>query len=171
MWFDIKQKYDVIKRKCREILKVFKKIRYYLYEIHFILKINVRILITQLNRWKIDLSKTFITRWIIWIRLFNFNVRHVSEVKHTVVNDLFKKSSSFENLKEAAEEENIDDWIEAQMNCVRLYSIVREELVLKSTYFEKSQKIATYLIILRKSSKMLVKKINTFKKNVLIFKI
>ena len=45
MWNVIEAKYDAIKRECREILKNFKKFRYYLYDVHFILKIDVKVLI------------------------------------------------------------------------------------------------------------------------------
>ena len=61
--------YDAIKRECREILKCFKKFRYYLYDVHFILKINVEVLIAQFNRSDIDFLNAFLIRQIAWIRL------------------------------------------------------------------------------------------------------
>ena len=41
LWTNVEKKYDLEKRKCRKLLKGSKKIRFWLYEIHFIVKINV----------------------------------------------------------------------------------------------------------------------------------
>jgi hypothetical protein len=57
-----KKKYDVIKKKCREILKTLKKIRFYFYDVKFILKTDARVLVDQLNRFDTDLSDAFVTR-------------------------------------------------------------------------------------------------------------
>jgi hypothetical protein len=127
-----------------------------------------------LNRVDTDLCDAFVTRWLVWIRFFDFEFRHVSDIKHTAANDLFKKSLSSNDLKKAAEEKNIDDWIDAQLNCVRVFfvSIAEEEFssILASEYFEKSQKIVVYLFSLGKSSEMSLKEFNKFKKKVLKFK-
>ncbi len=40
-----RKKYDVIKKKSREIIKILKKNRLYFYNVKFILKINVRVLV------------------------------------------------------------------------------------------------------------------------------
>jgi hypothetical protein len=170
-WFETKQKYDVTKRECREVLKTLKKVRYYLYDCKFILKIDARVLIDQLNRSSTNLSSALITHWIAWIRLFDFDVRHVSEDKHTAIDDLFKKLSSSVNIAEIEIEENINDWIKAQMNCVRVYFITDSKSSLEVSYSKKSQNIAAYLTILRKSSDMTAKKFNIFKKKVLKYKV
>ncbi len=136
---------------------------------------NARVLVDQLNRFDTNLSDAFVIRWLVWIRLFDFEIRYVLDIKHIAANDLFKKSSSFNDLKKVAEEKNIDDWVNIQLDCVRVFSvsIVEEEssFILASEYSEKSQKIAVYLFTLRKSSEMTLKKFNKFKKKVLKFKL
>jgi hypothetical protein len=175
IWSDVEKKYDVIKKKCREILKALKKIRFYFYDVKFILKTNARVLVDQLNRFDTNLSDAFVTRWLVWIRFFDFEIRHVFDIKHTAADDLSRKSFSSNDLKKVAEEKNIDDWIDAQLNCVRVFSvsIVEEEsfFILIFEYSEKSQKIVVYLFTLRKSSEMTLKKFNKFKKKVLRFKL
>jgi hypothetical protein len=175
IWSDVEKKYDVIKKECREIFKILKKIRFYFYDVKFILKTNARVLVDQLNRSDINLSDALVTRWLVWIRLFDFEIRHVSDIKHTAVDDLFKKSFSSNDLKKIAEEKNIDDWIDAQLSCVRVFfvSIVEEEssFILIFEYSEKSRKIVVYLFTLRKSSEMTLKEFNKFKKKVLRFKL
>jgi hypothetical protein len=175
IWSNVEKKYDVIKKECREILKILKKIRFYLYDVKFILKTNARVLVDQLNRFDTDLSDAFVIRWLVWIRLFDFEIRHVFDIKHTVADDLSKKSFSSNDLKKVIEEKNIDDWMNIQFDCVRVFfiSIAKEESssILIFEYFEKSQKIVVYLFTLRKFSEMSLKEFNKFKKKVLRFKL
>jgi hypothetical protein len=175
IWSNAKKKYDVIKKKCREILKILKKIHFYFYDVKFILKTNARVLVDQLNRFDTDFFDAFITRWFIWIRFFDFEIRHVLDIKHIAANDLFKKSSSFNDFKEVVEKKNIDDWMNIQLSCVRVFSIsiVEKEsfFILISEYFEKSQKIVVYLFTLRKFFEMSLKEFNKFKKKAFKFKL
>jgi hypothetical protein len=143
--------------------------------VKFILKTNVRVFVNQLNRFDTNLSDALVTRWLAWIRLFEFEVRHVLDIKHIVVNDLFKKSSSFNDLKKIAEEKNIDYWINIQLDCVRVFFVLiaKEEssFILIFEYFEKSQKIVVYLFTFRKSFEMSLKEFNKFKKKAFKFKL
>ncbi len=88
---------------------------------------------------------------------------------------MFKKSSSFNDFKKVAEKKNIDDWINTQFDCVRVFfvSIAKKKSssMLISEYFEKSQKIVVYLFILQKSTEMTLKEFNKFKKKILRFKL
>ena len=87
---------------------MLKKYCDYFYRICFVLELNANILITQLN-WSVnDLLKAFVMSWIIWIQLFDFIVKHVSENKHTVVNKL---SHWLKIKNEDEKKKNIDDFI------------------------------------------------------------
>jgi hypothetical protein len=123
IWSNVEKKYDVIKKECREILKMLKKIRFYFYDVKIILKTNVRVLVDQLNWFDINLFDAFVIRWLVWIRFFDFEIRHVFDIKHIATNDLSKKSLFSNNLKKIAEKKNIDDWINAQLNCVRVFFV------------------------------------------------
>jgi hypothetical protein len=175
IWLNEKKKYDVIKKECRDVLKILRKIRFYFYDVKFILKTNARVFVDQLNRFDTNLSDALIIRWLVWIRLFNFEVRHVLDIKHTAANDLFRKSSSFNDFKKVVEEKNIDDWMNIQLDCVDVFSvsIAKEKFssILISEYFEKSRKIVVYLFTLRKSFEMSLKEFNKFKKKALKFKL
>ena len=83
---DMKRKYDVIKQECHAVLKMLKKCQHYLWEVHFILKLDMNIMMIQLERAVTDFSEILIMQWIMWIQLFNFEVKHVSESRHTTVN-------------------------------------------------------------------------------------
>ncbi len=128
-----------------------------------------------MNRFDTNLFDALVIRWLVWIRFFDFEVRHVFDIKYTAADDLFRKSSSFNDLKKVAEKKNIDDWVNIQLDCMRVFSVsIAEEessLILIFEYFEKSQKIVVYLFTLRKSSEMSLKKFNKLKKKVLKFKL
>jgi hypothetical protein len=175
IWSDAKKKYDVTKKECRDVFKTLKKIHFYFYDVKFILKTNARVLVDQLNRSNTNLSDALVIRWLVWILLFDFEVRHVLDIKHIVADDLFKKSSSFNDLKKVAEKKNIDDWVNTQLDCVRVFfvSIAKEEqsFILISEYFEKSQNIVVYLFTFWKLFEMSLKEFNKFKKKALKFKL
>ena len=134
-------KYDVMKRECRELLKALKKVRFWLYEMRFIIEIDVNILIIQLNRSAADLSEVLMTRWLTWIRLFDFDVRHVLGKRHIAADELFRKSREFSNDIDEVHEKNLDDFIDDQFNCVRICSMRvnknDDEQSLKNEYFEE----------------------------------
>ena len=60
LWLDTEKKYDAVKQECHIILKMLKKCWYYLWKIHFILKLNINTVITQLQRTVTDLSEALI---------------------------------------------------------------------------------------------------------------
>ncbi len=128
-----------------------------------------------MNRFDTNLSDALVTRWLVWIRFFDFEIRHVLDIKHIAANDLFRKFSSFNDLKKVVEEKNIDDWMNTQLDCVRVFLVSAAENELSSIlileYFEKSQKIVVYLFTLRKFFEMSLKEFNKFKKKVFKFKL
>ena len=109
IWSFVKRAYDAIKQKCRNVFKALKKIRFWLYEIHFILKTNAKILIVQLNRFETDLSSVLIAKWIAWIRLFDFEIKHIQNKKHTTIDNLSKRSIIDEKIRQQANKLDIDD--------------------------------------------------------------
>ena len=152
LWIKSKFYYNAIKRECRDLLKTLKKVRFWLYEMWFIIKIDVNILMTQFNRFAADLLKILIIRWLTWIKLFDFDVKHVFDKKYTIANNLSRQFRDFLNDIDEIHEKNINDFIDKQLNCVRVCSVnvneVKKELSLKKNYFKKSQRIVKYLIIL-----------------------
>ena len=87
---------------------------------------------------------------MMWIKLFNFSIKHVSEKKHNVVNDF---SLRFENSLLNEKADVINDFINLQLNNIQIYSIFvkksEKSAVLKNDYSEKSIRIAVFLISLQ----------------------
>ena len=152
MWIESKSRYNAIKRKCHDFLKALKKVRFWLYEMRFIIEIDANILMTQFNRFTANLSEVLIIHWLTWIKFFNFDMKHVFGKKHIIANDFSWRSWNLLNDIDEIHEKNIDDFIDKQLNCVCVCFInvneIEKKLSLKKSYFEKSQKIARYLIIL-----------------------
>ena len=158
LWIESKSRYDAIKWECHDLLKMLKKIRFWLYDVRFIIEIDANILMTQLNRFAADLSKVLIICWLTWIKFFDFDVKHVFDKKHTIANDFSRRFQNFLNDIDEIHEKNINNFIDEQLNCVRVYFVnvskAEKKLSLKKNYFEKSQRIAWYLIILTWLNKM-----------------
>ena len=104
----MKKHYDAKKQEYHSILKILKKCYDYLYKVHFILELDINILITQLNHLVNDLPNIFIISWIAWIQLFNFTVKHVPGNRYTVTNNL---SHHLKIKKEDENEKNINNFI------------------------------------------------------------
>ena len=62
LWTMFESKYDVTKREYCKLLKTLKKIYFRLYEIWFIIEIDINILIAQSNRSAADFSEILISR-------------------------------------------------------------------------------------------------------------
>jgi hypothetical protein len=112
-------------------------------------------------------------RWIAWIRLFNFDIKHVSEKKHIATNELSRRSTTKTEIKIESRELDINDFIDTKLNFLRVCSISinDDELILNANYSDKNQKIVIYLTFLRKSIEMTVKKFQVFKNKILRFRI
>ncbi len=61
IWSTADKKYDETKRECRGVLKALKKVRYWLYEVRFILETYASVLVAQLNRSETDLPGALVT--------------------------------------------------------------------------------------------------------------
>ena len=77
-------------------------------------------LVAQLNLAASDLPGALVTRWLAWIRLFDFEVRHVLGTKHTAPDALSRRPRTESDDIDEANEVDIDDFIEAELNCVRV---------------------------------------------------
>jgi hypothetical protein len=105
--------------------------------------------------------------------LFNFDVHHVSDRKHSTFNELSRRSRESLNDKDETHEKNINDFIDAQLNSLCLCSIsiiVEEDMsILKDLYSEYFNKIMYYLIFLLRSFELSTKKFRRFKHKALKF--
>jgi hypothetical protein len=92
---------------------------------------------------------------------------------YIAANELSRRSVTKTEIKIESRELDIDDFIDAKLNFLRVYSISisDDELVLNASYSDKSQKIAIYLTFLRRSIEMTVKEFRVFKNKILRFRV
>jgi hypothetical protein len=54
-----------------------KKFKYYVYGVHFLVEIDAKTLVHQLNQPAMDLPGAVVGRWLAYIRMFSFDIQHV----------------------------------------------------------------------------------------------
>ena len=162
-WSVVETKYDATKRECRGVLKALKKCRVWLYGIHFILETDANVLVAQLNKGGADLLGALVTRWLAWIRLFDFEVRHVSGRKHTAADGLSRRPRVEGEIED---ETDIDDFVAAELSYLRIAPLSarssdefesgsnRNTEVLIGDWSEESREIAKWLMTLKRPSTM-----------------
>jgi hypothetical protein len=138
----------------------------------------VNVLVAQLNRSATDLPGALVTRWIVYIRLFDFEVHHVSRNKHTAADRLsWRPCTESDNIDEV-NEVDIDDFIDAEINAFSVASVMAEETdktdrtesndnLLTDRYSDKSWQIARYLAILKKPEGLSRAEYQSFKQKTL----
>jgi hypothetical protein len=112
---EVEQKYDAVKRECRAAAKALKAVRFYLYGIQFVLETDALTLVAQLNRSATDVPGSVVHNWLAWIRMFDFEVRHVSGKSNSAADALSRKPQTpADELYD--DDEDLEDFIDAQMN-------------------------------------------------------
>ena len=73
-----------------------------------------------------DLSGSVVIRWIAWIYLFDFDIRHVLGMKNTVADGLSRQLVTEEDVKEV-ENNNINKFLDAQfLSMFRVFLIMTD---------------------------------------------
>lgn len=195
VWSSAEATYDAGKLECRAVLKTFKKFRHWLYGVHFTLETDANTLVAQLNRPASDLPGALVTRWLTWIRLFDFEVKHVPGTKNGAADGLSRRPATEEERRDQANERDIDDFIAAEISFLKVAvspvdTMVSVEIpaptgsandndaataadastrVLSDTYSDESEQIAKFLTTLRRPPEMSRSQFSTFKKKALKF--
>ena len=120
LWSDAEKKYDAGKLECRGVLKALKKVRQYLYGVRFCLELDAKTLIAQLQGGATDLLGALVTRWLAWIRQFDFEVRYVAGQRHTALDALSRRlPTATDHLDE--DEEELEREIDLAFNLLRVH--------------------------------------------------
>ena len=103
----------------------------------FILKTDTSVLIAQLNQSATDLPKALVTRWIAYIRLFDFTIWHVLGTKHTAADGLSRRPCTESDDIDEANEVDINNFINAELNAFSIAPvIVKNANLLTNRYLE-----------------------------------
>ena len=115
IWSDVEKRYDALKLECRVLLIGLKKLRFWLYGRYFTVLTDSQTLIWLLNQPPNDLPNAMMTRWLAYIRLFDFDTKHIPGAKNGAADALSRRGEAEgEDLKE----EGVDEFFEAKMYSV-----------------------------------------------------
>ena len=124
IWSAAEKRYDATKRELRGLLYALRRMRRYLYGVHFFVETDAQVLIHQINGSASDIPGALLLRWIAWIRLFDFEIRHIPGSKNGAADGLSRKPAGPSDLSDKALEEDIDDWIDAKMYSQELSEVL-----------------------------------------------
>src|SRR5690606_20010179 len=108
IWSESEARYDAGKLECRGLLKALKKFKHYLYGVRFLVEIDAQTLVHQLNQPSSDLPGALVSRWIAWIRLFDFDIAHVSGTKHQGPDALSRRRQSEQSEEDDDSDQDLD---------------------------------------------------------------
>jgi len=126
VWNEAEKKYDGGKLECRGLLKALKKLPVYLYGVRFVVEIDARTLVHQLNLPASDLPGSVVNRWLAWIRLFNFEIKHVAGKKHGGPDGLSRRRKS-EDDSEDEDDNEVEEVMDADLIPVRISKLADED--------------------------------------------
>jgi hypothetical protein len=182
IWNGAERSYDATKRECRGALKALKKMRSHLIGVHFILETDAAVLVAQLNKAATDLPGALLTRWIAWMRLFDFEVKFIQGKKNTAADGLSRRRRSPSDDVDEAHEGDIDEWVAAQLNTLAVLPVRNsksgqsllsrtQEDFLSSKYSAESQAIARFLKTFSKPEHMSRLEFFQFKNKALMYSV
>ena len=145
VWNKAEMRYDATKRELRGLLYALKRTRRYLFGVHFIVETDAMVLVHQLNGAASDVPGALLMRWIAWIQLFDFTIKHIPGSKNSVADGLSRKPAGPSDLREKETEEDIDDFVDAQ---IYMQQLEDAGFVLKGRWSDESHRIANYLTTL-----------------------
>jgi transposase InsO family protein len=146
IWNSAELKYDALKLECRGLLKALKKLRFWLFGRHFQVETDSQTLVWLLNQPPNDLPNAMMTRWLAYIRLFDFTPKHIHGNKNGVADGLSRRGHA---PGDDDEDENIDDFFDAQLYAIRYMSFpptpISYVYINEAEYYGEDYRLGKYL--------------------------
>jgi len=87
----------------------------YLYGVRFLVQIDAKTLVHQLNQPASDLPGSVVNRWLAWIRKFSFEIKHVAGKRHGGPDRLSRRRRSVEDSEEEEGVEELEEEMDADL--------------------------------------------------------
>jgi hypothetical protein len=85
----------------------------------FLVETDALTLAAQPNRSATDLPEALVAQWLARIRPFEFEARHSPRSKDVVADALSRSPATGEGFAATANEEDLDEWLTAQVSMIR----------------------------------------------------
>jgi hypothetical protein len=141
VWNDVERKYDAVKLECRGLLKALKKFRFWLYGRYFTVETDAQTLVWLLNQPPNDLPNAMMTRWLSYIRLFDFDVKHIKDEKNGAADGLSRRGLAD---ADSDEDDDPDASFDAKMNAI---SVERAEYCIARVWLHEAEYVGEDLML------------------------
>jgi len=112
---EAQKKYDAGKLECHGLLKALKKLRMYLYKVRFLVEIDAKTLVHQLNQPALDLLGSVGNKWLAWIRMLSFEIKHVVGKRHGGPDGLSRRRRLVEDSDKEEGVEELEEEMDADL--------------------------------------------------------
>ena len=143
IWNEVELKYDAVKLECRGLLKALKKLRFWLYGRHFYVETDAQTLVWLLNQPPNDLPNAMMTRWLAYIRLFDFTVKHVPGKKNGGADALSRRGYADGDEEE---DQTVDEYFDAKIYSIE-FSTMSFQNPTARVYLHEGEYDGEYLLI------------------------
>lgn len=123
-----------------------------------------------INQTPNDLPNAMITRWLTYIRLFHFDVRHIPGVKNGAADALSRRGHAAED---SDEKDDVDEFFDAKLYSTWVgqlqKSLIARVWLVEEEYEGEDRRIAEYLKTLRRPAELSEQEFRSFRKKALLF--
>jgi hypothetical protein len=115
IWSEAERMYDAGKLELHALVHCVCKLHLYLYGTRFIVETDAATLVAIINRVSTDLPGSLVQRWLAWLHLFDFDIRHVPGKKNGAADALSRQPKFHDNIP-MKPEFDLDEWIDEQLD-------------------------------------------------------
>jgi hypothetical protein len=179
VWRGAQLSYHSGQQECLGLLMMLRKTRHWIYGVPFTVETDASSVVGKVNNQATDIPNAIITRWIAYIQLFDFQVRHVPGKKHGAPDALSRRGHQDQDKARDITGE-IEDIIDARFYNASLSSLrgmravsypagLSSGRILDESYSASSESIAQYLCTLRRPDEISGEHFRHFRKRAMRF--
>lgn len=107
---EVEKRYDQLKREALALCNALRKLKYYVHGRKFKVETDAASLVWLLNQVPSDLPNAVMTRWLTWLRLFDFEAKHIKGKTNIIADSLSRKPFD----EEDNDDTDIEDYLDTE---------------------------------------------------------